>query len=93
MFNAAELRQLEGQVRLLSQQLTDLALPAHAQKVLTATIEEIPKKATRLTKEEVRGWFMSAMVTQATNLALSPEHVAAIGHLLKTTFMGILQLH
>jgi hypothetical protein len=93
MFNATELRQLEGQVRHLSQQLTSLGLPAHAQKALTATIEEIPKKATRLTKEEVRGWFMSAIVTQVTTLALSPEHVAAVGHLIKTTFMGLLQLH
>jgi len=93
MFSAAELRQLEGQVRLLSQQLSSLGLPAHAQKLLTETVEQIPQKATRLTKEEVRGWFMSAVVTQVTTLALSPEHVAAIGHLLKTTFMGILQIH
>lgn len=93
MFNAAELRQLEGQVRQLVQGLAALALPAHAQKLLTQTVQEIPGKASRFTKKELEGWFMGAFISQVTNLALSPEHVAAIGHLIKTTFMGLLQLH
>jgi hypothetical protein len=93
MFNAAELRQLEGQVRLLLSGLASLALPAHAEKVLIDTINEIPEKASRFSKKELEGWFMGAFISQVTNLALSPEHVAAIGHLLKTTFMGLLQIH
>lgn len=93
VFNAVELRQLEGQVRQLVQGLASLALPAQAQKVLTATVEEIPEKATRFTKKELTGWFMGAFAAQVTSLALSQEHISAIAHLIKTTFMGLLQLH
>lgn len=93
MFNGVELRQLEGQVRQLVQGLEALRLPAHVQKLLTETIQEIPDKATRFTKKELAGWFMGAFVAQVTNLALSQEHVSAIAHLIKTTFMGLLQLH
>lgn len=93
MFSDAELRQLQGQVRQLEQGLAALSLPAHAQKLLTETIREIPEKATRFSKKELEGWFMGAFISQVTQLALSPEHVAAVAHLLKTTFMGLLQIH
>lgn len=93
LFNDSELRQLQGQVRQLVQGLMTLGLPANAQKLLTETVNEIPDKATRFTKKELTGWFMGAFAAQVTNLALSQEHVSAIATLIKTTFMGILQLH
>jgi hypothetical protein len=93
MFSGSELRQLEGQVRQLVQGLVALGLPANAQKLLTEIVNEIPEKATRFTKKEIAGWFMGAFAAQVTNLALSQEHVSAIAHLIKTTFMGLLQLH
>jgi hypothetical protein len=93
MFTSSELRQLEGQVRQLVQGLVAIGLPANAQKLLTETVNEIPEKATRFTKKEVAGWFMGAFAAQVTSLALSQEHVSAIAHLIKTTFMGLLQLH
>jgi len=92
MFNGTELRQLEGQVRQLVQGLSVLGLPAHAQKLLTDTVKEIPEKAARFTKKELEGWFMGAFISQVTNLALSPEHVSAVAHLIKTTFFGLLGL-
>ncbi|MGI4862440.1 MAG: hypothetical protein ACRYFZ_00840 [Janthinobacterium lividum] len=92
MFNSAELRQLEGQVRQLISGIIALALPAHAEKTLTDTVKEIPEKATRFTKKELEGWFMGAFISQVTNLALSPEHVTAVAHLIKTTFFGLLGL-
>jgi uncharacterized protein YjeT (DUF2065 family) len=93
MFNGAELRQLEAQVRQLVEGLTALGLPAHAQKMLTETIKEMPSKAIRFTKKELAAWFMGAFIAQMTRLALSEEHVKSIGHLIKTMFMGVLQLH
>lgn len=93
MFTDTELRQLQAQVRHLEQGLAALALPTHAQKALTATIREIPEKATRFSKKELAGWFMGAFIGQVTQLSLSAENVAAVAHLLKTTFMGLLQLH
>jgi hypothetical protein len=92
MFTGAELRQLEGKVRQLVQGLSTLGLPAHAQKLLTDTVKEIPEKATRFTKKELEGWFMGAFIAQVTNLMLSQEHVNAVAHLVKTTFFGLLGL-
>jgi hypothetical protein len=93
MFSDSELRALQGQIRQVEQGITALGLPAHAEKALLESIKEAPEKATRFTKKEWQSWFIGAVVAQVTNLALSAEHVAAVAQLLKSTFMGLLQLH
>jgi hypothetical protein len=92
-FTNIELRELEGQLRQIDRGLTSLGLPAEAQKALSSITQEAPEKASRFTKKEWQSWFIGAVVSQVTNLALSPEHVAAVYQLLKTTFTGLLQLH
>jgi hypothetical protein len=92
-FNNVELRELQGQLRRIEDGLTALRLPAAAQKALSGITQEAPEKASRFTKKEWQSWFIGAVVSQVTNLTLSPEHVAAVYQLLKTTFTGLLQLH
>lgn len=93
MFSDHELRELQGQIRRIEQGIITLGLPAHAQKALLESIKEAPDKATRFTKKEWQGWFIGAVVSQVTNLALSPEHVSAVAQLFKSAFVGLLQLH
>jgi hypothetical protein len=92
-FSNLELRELASQLRRIESGLIELRLPAPAQKVLTEVIQEAPDKAVSFTKKEWQSWLIGAVVSQVTNLALSPEHVTAVYQLLKSTFTGLLQLH
>jgi hypothetical protein len=89
-FDNHEIRELQAQIRLLTTQINQSALPLPAKAALLEIAVSAPEKAERFTKKEWQGWFLGAVVTQITNLALSPEHVASIYQMLKTTFSALL---
>ncbi len=89
VFSPDDLRQVRIQLQHIQQRLLTLGLPEAAAQQLAQTVQEAGAKAERFTKKEWQGWFIGAMISQMTNLALTPEHVQSVYLLLKTTFTGL----